>query len=281
MKDTLILGDSRSVEQIKEHYAVEKQLAAKLRNASKVTRKTLYTTVYEELLIKVPHHPQNSRQHSEIESKKAVDYQLILLKDFLNKDTRFLEVGSGDCKLSLRVAEMVKEVYALEVSNEVTKNIDTVPNFQLNIIDGTKIPVASNSIDVVYSNQVMEHLHPEDALEQLENIFDVIVDGGVYVCNTPNRLSGPHDVSKYFDDEATCFHLREYTNSELSQLFYKAGFSKVTTYFGLKGKYISLPLWFVSFYEAVLTFIPSKLRKLIINRLPFLIIPPVRLVGTK
>ena len=62
----------------------------------------------------------------------------------------------------------------------------------------------------------MEHLHPDDALEQLQNIYSALVPGGIYLCITPNRLSGPQDVSRDFDMVATGFHLKEYTISELS-----------------------------------------------------------------
>jgi hypothetical protein len=57
----------------------------------------------------------------------------------------------------------------------------------------------------------MEHLHPEDALEQLQKIRRTLARGGVYVCITPNRVNGPHDVSGLFDDEARGLHLREYS----------------------------------------------------------------------
>ena len=41
---------SRSKEQILEHYQVEKELAQKLRRASREQRRGLYTEVYDELL---------------------------------------------------------------------------------------------------------------------------------------------------------------------------------------------------------------------------------------
>ena len=36
-----------------------------------------------------------------------------------------------------------------------------------------------------------------------------------FICLTPHRSTGPHDMSKYFGDVATGFHLKEYTNKEL------------------------------------------------------------------
>jgi hypothetical protein len=82
----------------------------------------------------------------------------------------------------------------------------------------------------------MEHLHPDDALEQLDNIYASLAPSGVYLCRTPNRLNGPHDISKYFDPVATGFHLREYTVSELRQLFMQAGFSRTRLVIAAKGR---------------------------------------------
>lgn len=62
----------------------------------------------------------------------------------------------------------------------------------------------------------MEHLHPDDAYEQLQEIYNALIPGGIYICITPNRLSGPHDVSQYFDSIATGFHPKEYTTVEMN-----------------------------------------------------------------
>ena len=88
----------------------------------------------------------------------------------------------------------------------------------------------TNSVTLAYSFQVMEHIHPDDALEQLRNLFAVIAPGGSYVCVTPNRLNGPHDVSKFYDPVARGFHLKEYTIAELEQLFRGVGFRAVQAY---------------------------------------------------
>ena len=72
-------------------------------------------------------------------------------------------------------------------------------------------------------------------MKQLKNIYQALAPGGSYLCFTPNRLSGPHDISKYFDEVATGFHLREYTNTELVAIFKKTGFSEIMVYMGFKG----------------------------------------------
>ena len=54
-------------------------------------------------------------------------------------------------------------VYAVEVSEEITGNLAFPRNVRLLLSDGTSIPVPDASVAVAYSNQLMEHLHPDDA----------------------------------------------------------------------------------------------------------------------
>ncbi len=93
-----------------------------------------------------------------------------------------MEIGPGDCKISIEVAGLVKKVIAIDVSSEITKQIKTPDNFSLILSDGSSIPVAENSVDVAYSNQLMEHLHPDDAMKQLKNIVRALAPGGIYLC---------------------------------------------------------------------------------------------------
>jgi len=87
----------------------------------------------------------------------------------------------------------------------------------------------------------MEHLHPDDASDQLQNIVGVLVPGGKCICITPNWIAGPHNISRYFDELATGLHLREYTVTEVADMLRRTGFSRVKTFLSYKG-YIVSPL---------------------------------------
>ena len=191
------MGDDggRTFEQIREHYEVEKELAAKLRSASKEERRALYTAVYDELMERVPHHPRLLAKQSARESAKRVESDLGLLRPFLTGESVFLEIGPGDCAVARAVAQIAKHVYAVDVSSATASEFASPENMELVISDGTSIPAPSGAVDVAYSNQLMEHLHPDDAVEQLANVYDALKPGGVYLCITPNRVSGPHDIS--------------------------------------------------------------------------------------
>jgi SAM-dependent methyltransferase len=273
-------GD-RTIQQLREQYEIEKQLADRLRIASSQERRHLYSVVYDELYQQVPHHPQVTRKSSPQETAKSVSSQMRFLRRFLDKDTTFMEVGAGDCALSFVVAGLTKMVYAVDVSETITRNSLPPRNFRLLLSDGCSIPAPRESVNVCYSHSLMEHLHSDDAFEQLQNIVKVLVPGGVYICITPNRLTGPHDISRYFDTVATGFHLKEYTRTELIDLFKAVGFSTISLYVGGRGRYLRSPALPITSCEALLSAFPGTLRRTIGDRLAFRLLLGSRLVGTK
>jgi SAM-dependent methyltransferase len=269
------------LEQIREQYEVEKQLAARLRSSTRQERACLYTVLYDELFRRVPSHTVLTKRAMPQVRPDEVAYEMEILHKFLSRDACFLEVGAGDCALSLEVAKLVKRVYAVDVSRELTKDVVAPSNFQLIISDGCSIPVPAKSVDVAFSNQLMEHLHPDDALEQLRNIYAALAPGGIYLCDTPNRLRGPHDVSMYFDRVATGFHLKEYTVTELASLFRTAGFSTVRTYSRIMGTRMLIPTFPAKLCEMSIRGLPYKMRKAVASL--YLVAPllGIKLVGIK
>ncbi len=93
---------ARSEEQVLEHYQIEKELAQKLRHASREERRGLYTEVYDELLKRVRHHPLLHSRRTAQDIENTVNDQLARLGPYINPNTVFLEVGAGGCQLSRR-----------------------------------------------------------------------------------------------------------------------------------------------------------------------------------
>jgi len=251
----------RTIEQIREHYEVEKELAERLRNARRGERRRLYSKLYDELYERIPHHPQLMRKDNRESRKRAVAAQVKILSRFLTPETTFLELGPGDCMLSFEVAKRVQKVYAIDVSDEITKSFEQSPNFELILSDGSSIDVPSGSVDVAYSNQLMEHLHPEDAVDQVRGVYNALIPGGIYICITPHRFSGPHDISRYFDDVATGFHLKEYTHRELYDLLKKVGFKKIEIFCVVRDLFIKLPIYPSLFLELLLEPLSISVRR--------------------
>lgn len=280
MKNLRKIGH-RTPHQIREHYEIAKELSDRLRNASKEERQYLYSFLYDEMLRRVPHHPRLTRKASPTETNRDVVAQMKFLKVFLKKGDTFLEVGAGDCALSFEVSKFVKQVFAIDVCDTIGKSAISPENFSLILSNGTNIPIPKNRVNIAYSHQLMEHLHPDDALDQLRNIYSVLAPGGLYICITPNRLKGPHDISKYFDEIATCFHLKEYINSELSSLFKDAGFSKIRVYAGMKGKYMGFSVMLPILCEQLLYTSPSCFRRPIARSWPIKSLLGIKLVAIK
>lgn len=256
----------RSTESIRHHYEIERVLADRLRRASREERSTLYGEVYDELFRKVPDHPQLERKRHP--ARAGVGSQVELIERFVGPDDTFLEIGAGDCAVSMAMAGRTKNVVAVDVSKQIATAEATPTNFELRLTDGRTIPAPDGSIDVAFSNQLMEHLHVDDAREQLREVFRALAPRGTYICITPNRLSGPHDVSGLFDRTATGFHLKEYTTEELAGLFHDVGFTKMSVLVGRPPILVELAAGPVVAVERLLACLPPRASKAIARRRP-------------
>lgn len=258
--------------ELEKIYRVEIEQADKLRRAAASQRKALYSSVYQEYFQKLPFHPQLTIKQNQAAKQGRVDYQLRQILPFIKGKQRFMEIGAGDCSLSIAASNYCKEIVALEVSKEVAENSNLPENVKLVLFDGFNIPLENNSVDVAYSNQLMEHLHPDDAAQQLKSIYSVLRKGGAYICITPNRISGPHDISRFFTDKPVGFHLREYSACDLRELFMSVGFSNVIAYTILKGRKVEMPFFLVKVIEQMAEGMPEKAKERFLNFRPVQII---------
>jgi ubiquinone/menaquinone biosynthesis C-methylase UbiE len=254
-------------DRVHDQCVFETRIAGQLRAAPQQERMRLYSQVYDQYGEQFPEHlPKDST-----DAERIARYEVSFLSRFLTPSKTMIEIGPGQCHLAFAVAPLVAKIYGVDVSPMCVDAAKTPPNFEARSTDGIHMPFESNSIDLVTSNQLMEHLHPDDAAEQLAEIYRVLRKGGSYICVTPSRVNGPHDCSAYFDDlpclvsagdyQAAGLHLKEYTTPELLVLFKKAGFHRVQTWIGTQGRYISLPAPAIATIESILRLIPPSLRK--------------------
>ncbi|MDF1797999.1 MAG: methyltransferase domain-containing protein [Planctomycetota bacterium] len=275
---------STEEERLRQHYDIEKHLAARLMGASSEERRELYSSLYDELYRRVPWHPQLTRKVAPEERARMVAHQLDVARPWIRPGATYLELGPGDCAFAFLAARTVGptgRAIGVDVSAEVTRRDDQPENFELVLSDGSSVPVPEGSVDVAYSNQLMEHLHPEDAERQLQAVFRALTPGGAYLCTTPNRLSGPHDVSRAFSDTAEGLHLQEYTTGELAAVFHAVGFTRLQCRIGLKGRFLTVGTWLPRLVEALLGSLPGGLRRSLARSRLVEGIINVRLIGHK
>jgi SAM-dependent methyltransferase len=239
------------------HYVLERELSDRLRHAPPEARSTLYTEVYRELFASLPDHPQR-RSHQDVVAQ--VGLQLRRIAGRLQPGCVFLELGCGDAALGFAVAGRVRTVYGLDVTDALIDFAGAPPNFRFLGTAGVEIPLPDAEVDLAYSNQLMEHLHPDDAVDQLTEVHRVLKSGGHYVCITPSRVTGPHDVSCYFDYAATCLHLREYDYGMLRALLRGAGFRDFSCSASIRGREVTFPYPLIRAAERSLLLLPSSLR---------------------
>jgi 2-polyprenyl-3-methyl-5-hydroxy-6-metoxy-1,4-benzoquinol methylase len=255
-------GDSRSPERIYAHYLVERRLADCLRAACCVEeRQRISSQMYAELFRLVPDHPRlSARGATQGTASNDLDWDHAFLARFIDPQATFMEIGAGDCALSRRMARHCRKVYAVDLCDQ-TRGAELPANVQLVISNGCDIDVPARSVQVAFSDQLMEHLHPDDALEQLRNIERALSPDGVYLCITPNRLYGPSDVSGHFCAEPRGFHLHEYTLAELTGALQAARFARVVPYVGCRGLYFPFSRRPLLELERLLARLPYPLRR--------------------
>lgn len=271
--------DGTDRDRLRRHFEIERELADRLRAASKEARQELYAEVYEELFRRVEI-PGNQ------EAQKAqVGLLLDLVGPFVEGRSIFLEIGAGSCDLSLALAGRMDRVWAVDAVDPGIAAGSTPAGFRFVTARDLRGTVPMSSIDVALSCHFVEHLHPEDLHDHLTEIFDLLVEGGAYLVVTPNRIYGPHDVSKGFTDEAVGLHLREYTHADLAREFRRAGFADVRAV----GRLGELPrkgrLGAIATIERLFGVLPGRLRRAVVEAVPrhppFRPLEQVKLVGFK
>src|ERR1044072_6348395 len=265
--------ERRTLEQLREQLEVERELAQRLLAASRTDG--LYSAVYGELLRRRPHHPSLAQRSDPGAQSALVDLQLRLLDPFVAPATRFLEVGGGDGALAVALSRRVRSVVAVEAAAEMAGGV-AAPNVEVLVCDAPPYPLPDGCVDLAFTCHFLEHLRGDDALLHLREMRRLLAPGGRYVCVTPHRLWGPHDISRYFSDVPEGLHLHEYSQRELLALLRRAGFRRPRTIPRLGGIGDWPPHARSLALEALGSLPPLRLRRWALERLGAGQGPPLR-----
>lgn len=261
-------SQSRSPERLRHHYDVERELAARMRASSREERTDLFKTLYTELFERVEDHPRLTRRETPEQSQNNVEKQFRLIAPHLRPEMTFLEIAPGDCRLSLKAAEHCSHVIGVDISDQSDPNESFPDNFDLIIYDGYNLEtVEDSSVDIIFSYQFLEHLHPDDVPLHFDLAYRLLKPGGLYILDTPHRYSGPHDISRLFGGNLDCFHFQEWTIRGLKKTLRAHGYDPIWTYrFGKVQKSAFFNL-ITSFVEILTSILPRKIRQSISRKL--------------
>lgn len=149
------------------------------------------------------------------------------------KGRRVCEVGCGTGALAGEVGQVAVSWHGVDVSavaiGEAQQRFGGgALSFEVANVARHAFP--AGNFDMVYSNDLLEHLHPDDAQALLHHASDALPKGGLFLAITSSRRWGPFDVSRRYlaqGARARGMHLNETTYAELGQQLRTAGFDAV------------------------------------------------------
>lgn len=223
--------------------ALEFEYAKRLRECPVQERKALYIEAYSAVSELAVERFKSDRPEDRTAgtSKKTV----ALISKFVNKNDHVLEVGSGRGYTSFMLSPCVESMVGIEVSTSGIMESRTISsqmglkNVEFKQISATELleNFEPGSFNICTCIDVLEHLHPEDAKDHLYQAFKILKPGGIYFIQMPNRLTGPHDITKTEFPNAKValgFHLNESTYKEVVCLMKAIGFEKFRIVIWLK-----------------------------------------------
>jgi len=190
-------------------------------------RKRLYHTLYERVHVL-------KRRDSEAATHARDNITRIILTFRAELERKsILDVGCGNGSFLIKVSRLIPhgELCGLDTSQIRTNAELPFHFFQGDITEFS----LGRPFDIVFSHQVLEHIAPSDVARHLESIRAALLDHGKLILHMPNRLWGPHDITRILDNTfsgripALGSHVNESTYSEIVPHLQKAGFTNIRT----------------------------------------------------
>ena len=203
-----------------------------------------------------------------------------LLGDSSSK--KFFEVGFGLGKLLTLVSRHGHYVSGVEPASSLVDfaNSSISRSYNLGLIAGDLLSLnnqlLSHKFDLIYWNDVIEHVHPEDVPICISKLYSLLKPGGSLITITPNWHVRPSDITRLFCPPRTSaqgLHLKEYTLCELCSLLQSSGFSRLRVPFVCtRSRSILLGSGFLRLkllLEPILELLPIKLARIVAGGLGY------------
>ena len=221
-----------SSERLVRAFEIEKIFHEKiLLETDEKKRRDLYRDVYSTVHKIYGKSEDNSRKIN-FESKRKI----VSLFSKELKDKSILDIGCGDGAFLINVENSLstKNLAGIDISKVVLPHQQSKIQFiESDIIDFS----IKEKFDVVVSDNVFEHIAPQDISKHIDSIKNVLEKNGTLIIMMPNRLFGPSDVTRIIDfsytnkTQATGTHVNESTYYESMSILRKNGFRNFRTVF--------------------------------------------------
>ncbi|MBN1909002.1 MAG: class I SAM-dependent methyltransferase [Pirellulales bacterium] len=151
---------------------------------------------------------------------------------------QFFEIGFGRGILLKWLADKGFEVAGLDPSvvllEQATELLGPALNGCLHLGTLLDLPqaVKERRFGLVYSNDVIEHIPPDEVVENLRQAYLLLEPRGLLVTVTPNWHGRPSDVTRDWcppRTEAKALHLQEYSLRDMTSMLRQVGFRRVVT----------------------------------------------------
>lgn len=215
---------NRHVSRKKDQFELERRLHRRIMHSSRADRAAVTASAYDELLSTFPDHSVfvNDQTRVAIGKRNAA-----MFAPLVKPGARILEVGCGRGDVIAALANAGHSCTGIEPSKQMIDLCATSNALRIQFGVADKLEFPDDSFELVFSQQVLEHIHPDDVPLHFAESMRVLSPGGVLAIETPNRRTGPQDISRGFVREAEGLHLKEWGIGELIRQFHNAAFKSL------------------------------------------------------
>jgi len=213
---------------ILEHWELEKALTLELLASIPANRREVFERCYSTLYARCDWLNKLIGTSPPV-SKSYPDMRYAMWTAIIGSEPkRIYEVGSGRGELIAHLTSLGHDCTATEITRERGAHFTApAPHLRWALTDGVHLDLYEKpeSYDIVLSDQVIEHLHPDDLETHFATALTILKPGGMYLFCTPHVHLGPNDVSRVFGtSRPQGMHLREYGYADLVKVSLRAGF---------------------------------------------------------
>ncbi len=137
----------------------------------------------------------------------------------MQKGQKLLEVGCGRGDFLNGFSKLGLDCYGVDLQPDVAKKQFPLLDVKSCDLENQQLPFEDNSIDIIYSKSVLEHLHAPD--KYLSDAYRVLKKGGIILTLVPDWES---NYKIYFDDFT---HRTPFTRVSLQDILNMTGFQSI------------------------------------------------------